>query len=357
MAKKTHETNGKPQIEIVAQGEIDIEESDLSPDDDDIEVEIEEAIEIAISEALLWYDPIEGGDDAEAAPVAVKSEPEHDYAADLQAIYRAAEKVAAKRSKVNNAKMIFDHAKAELKAREVELEESELDQALVIADAKAKAPRSAGPLFAASEAKAAEVADPEAWRSVRLDSLDIGGKALIAMAEHSPSLLTVGDVAELGKARGDLTDVKGIGPALADQIADTLAAFHAGRAPHPKPDAMPGVKEVDWRSIKLAAPLKDHSTIAAKLAARGFFTTGSLANFLTGTNRSIEDEADLTAEERDTLATEIDRMCNRIGGDLREGITREMLGFDPEPLPAPSKTKKPRKAPSKPATVPFAART
>jgi len=103
-----------------------------------------------------------------------------------------------------------------------------------------------GPLFAAdgpspSEQEAAKLVDgvgrekdpagdPDAWKAVLLSHLrdpHISNRVLKPLFEHEPPIVTLGDLTAWQAEKGDfwLKDVKGLGKAAADEIADATIAY------------------------------------------------------------------------------------------------------------------------------------
>jgi len=72
----------------------------------------------------------------------------------------------------------------------------------------------------------------EGWRDVRLDELSnpaIKPATLKILAEHEPAIVTIGDWVDWQETKGDfaIKDIKGLGKAAADSIADAMEGFWA----------------------------------------------------------------------------------------------------------------------------------
>jgi len=203
-------------------------------------------------------------------------------------------------------------------------------------------------------------AEDESWKLVPLDTLDIPKAILKKLAEFTPPITTVGQMAGLTSVPGvKLTDINGIGEAAVEKIDDALVKFWASR-PKPEPkatgwssavaakgpldgplfdpecEAMP---DDTWREIELARALAKHPEIVAKLAASGFDTLGDAADHLAHDKGSIDDIPGLDPEQADILAAELDALRVKFDRTFGQVVTREMLGFEPEPEKAPKKGK------------------
>lgn len=61
------------------------------------------------------------------------------------------------------------------------------------------------------------------WRKVNIDQLDISASTLTKLVENN--LCTLGDLDDFWKSNKQLTDLKGIGGATADKVADAFAKY------------------------------------------------------------------------------------------------------------------------------------
>lgn len=97
-----------------------------------------------------------------------------------------------------------------------------------------------GPLFAGDGSKAAdEPASEDAWRRHLLKNLTdpaIPEGTLKALAKHEPPIITMGDVSDWVRDKGDFwaKNIKGIGEAAQGKIADATAAYWE-QNPQPEP--------------------------------------------------------------------------------------------------------------------------
>lgn len=81
-------------------------------------------------------------------------------------------------------------------------------------------------------AAAPDGTDLEAWRLVTLTELGIEGGLAKILEEHDPKLETLGALADWTSAGNGLNEIKGVGPAKADKLADAMEAYWAK---HPRP--------------------------------------------------------------------------------------------------------------------------
>ncbi|HLL89223.1 MAG TPA: hypothetical protein VK324_07960, partial [Tepidisphaeraceae bacterium] len=122
--------------------------------------------------------------------------------------------------------------------------------------AKGKAPD------AAPGTSASAPFDDEAWRSVRLDSLEpaIKPAKLKVLAEHTPPIETLGQLTDWQASKGDWwrKDIKGLGDGGAEQL---IAATDAYWAANPRPAARPqrqGVKDASTSPPRTFAEAAQH---------------------------------------------------------------------------------------------------
>ena len=77
--------------------------------------------------------------------------------------------------------------------------------------------------------------DPEGWRKVSLEDAGLTGKLLKPFAESDdPDIETLGELADFTSEYA-LTDIRGIGPKLAEEIEDALDKFWAEHPEYPQP--------------------------------------------------------------------------------------------------------------------------
>ncbi len=130
------------------------------------------------------------------------------------------------------AEIAYASAAEIAKARKKDLEAAQERENRIV-DKITGAP-GAMPLFddkPTDDATAGEVTpDDNTWKQVPLANLHdpaISERYLKAMAEHEPPLLTLGDLTDWQKDKGDFwaADISGIGEAAQGEIADATAAF------------------------------------------------------------------------------------------------------------------------------------
>lgn len=143
-------------------------------------------------------------------------------------------RIIAQQERVSAARGEWEELKKEASAakKKYETEVNRLEKA--IAEEKEPSLFSAGTVSGMSAPAVAPAPtpapEPEAWRSVRLDTLDLPARVLTALAEASPPIVTIGDHADYCKPRENgycprLTDIKGIGKGAVDKIDDALESF------------------------------------------------------------------------------------------------------------------------------------
>jgi DNA-binding PadR family transcriptional regulator len=71
--------------------------------------------------------------------------------------------------------------------------------------------------------------EPEEWREVRLDSLDIGEKLLEKV--HDAGLETIGAISDWIAKGNRLVNIAGVGPAASEKLEDALEHFWATQPP------------------------------------------------------------------------------------------------------------------------------
>lgn len=102
------------------------------------------------------------------------------------------------------------------------------------------------------------VTAPEAWRSVPLTDIGLDGKIVAKLAEFTPSLTTLGELADFSSGEfRRLTDIPGIGPAKAEAIEEALMAYYAA---HPIDKAAP-VAVLKWEPYdEVTGTIHAHNT-------------------------------------------------------------------------------------------------
>lgn len=138
------------------------------------------------------------------------------------------------------AALSAETAKADKKAWESKREE-------VVAAVYARMHPPAAPLFDQAQAPAGDYEQVLAAAMKRsLAGLGLTQGTLKALAEAEPPIVTIGDLTERQKAKGDwwASEIAGIGKGKLDQIADAMDKFWADfTAAHPAPAAEPDAKE------------------------------------------------------------------------------------------------------------------
>lgn len=72
--------------------------------------------------------------------------------------------------------------------------------------------------------------EPAGWRETPLSGLGLSDGILKALAEHAPPILTLGHLTDFTNGRDNqLTDIKGIGEAKAEEIREVSLAFWEAR--------------------------------------------------------------------------------------------------------------------------------
>lgn len=169
-------------------------------------------------------EPVEepaAGPDGEPTPVPV----------DPEALRESLARIVRQEQRVTEAFRQLESAKAAAKEAK-ESWESEAHRLTVIIREETEPTLFDGEEKAASGGPGLEPrpADDDAWRAVRLDTLDLPPGVIKALANNSPPIITIGDHADYLKPTLDgfekrLTDIKGIGKGSVDRIDNALDVF------------------------------------------------------------------------------------------------------------------------------------
>ena len=152
---------------------------------------------------------------------------EHDL---LARIRKQESRVAVAENEVEWRKESLKEAKAQFEGEVSMLRRliCQRDEKLPLFDLQTKKTESAPEPAVVTEPSATESAPASApaddsWREVEISSLDIADS--LASKLYEASIETIGDLADWQSSGKQLTDIKGVGAAKADKIADAMEAF------------------------------------------------------------------------------------------------------------------------------------